>query len=318
MEASPRPSAAEPQPQPPVVTAPRRETAPAWQVWTGLWIVYIVWGSTYLAIRVMVETLPPLLGAGVRFVAAGGLMLAVLAARRGVRSIRLDRGTLLGAGLIGLLLPGANAVVTVAEQQVPSGVAALLVAAIPLWVVVWRRVLRERVPARSIAAVALGFVGVAVLVRPGPQSAGASIVGLLTCVAAAAMWGAGSVAARRVPLPRDVLSSTAWQMLLGGMACVVAGLAAGEAGDVHPGAFSARSLLALAYLVAIGSCVAYTAYAWLLKNAPIAKVATYAYVNPVVAIVLGWLILGELITGITVVGAAIVVASVALVVRTGS
>jgi drug/metabolite transporter (DMT)-like permease len=267
---------------------------------------------------VMVETLPPLLGAGVRFVVAGTLMLGVLAARRGVRSIRLDRGTLLGAGLIGLLLPGANAVVTVAEQQVPSGLAALLVASIPLWVILWRRALRERVSARSVGAVALGFVGVALLVRPGPQSAGASVVGLLTCVAAAAMWGAGSVASRRVPLPRDVLSSTAWQMLLGGVACLAAGLIAGEAGDVHPAAFSARSLIALAYLVAIGSCIAYTAYAWLLQHAPISKVATYAYVNPVVAIVLGWLILGEVIAGVTVVGAAIIVASVALVVRAGS
>jgi drug/metabolite transporter (DMT)-like permease len=293
----------------------RSPGAPAWQVWTGRWIVYLVWGSTYLAIRVMVETLPPLLGAGVRFIVAGGLMLAVLAARRGPHSIRLDRSTLLGAGLIGLLLPGANAVITVAEERVPSGLAALLVASIPLWVIVQRRLLGERITGRSAIAVALGFVGVALLVRPGPQSAGASIVGMLVCVGAAAMWGAGSVASSRVPLPRDVLSSTAWQMLLGGIACTLAGFVAGEAGDVHPAAFSVRSLVALAYLVAIGSCIAYTAYAWLLQHAPISKVSTYAYVNPVVAIVLGWLVLGEVIAGVTVVGAAIIVASVALVVR---
>jgi drug/metabolite transporter (DMT)-like permease len=301
------------------VAAPRvrteGEAAPAWQVWAALWIVYLVWGSTYLAIRIMVETLPPLLGAGVRFLLAGGLMLTVLAARRGRQSIRLDRRTLLGAGLVGVLLPGANAVVTVAERQVPSGLAALLVASIPLWVVLWRRVLRERVSARSAGAVALGFVGVALLVRPGPQSAGASVAGLLTVVGAAAMWGAGSVVSRRVSLPRDGLASTAWQMLLGGVACTIAGLAAGEAGDVHPAMFSLRSLLALAYLVAIGSCIAFTAYAWLLQHAPISKVATYAYVNPVVAIVLGWLVLGEVIAGVTIVGAAIIVASVALVVR---
>jgi drug/metabolite transporter (DMT)-like permease len=293
----------------------RAEDRPAWQVWGALWIVYLVWGSTYLAIRVMVETLPPLLGAGVRFIAAGGLMLAVLAARRGRRSVALTRGTLLGAGLIGLLLPGANAVITVAERKVPSGLAALLVASIPLWVVVIRRLIGERVAVRGVAAVGIGFVGVALLVRPGPQSAGASFLGLLVCVGAAAMWGAGSVASRRVALPRDVLASTAWQMLLGGVACTLAGVVAGEAGDVHPGQFSLRSILALVYLVAIGSCVAYTAYAWLLQHAPISKVATYAYVNPVVAIVLGWLILGEVIAGVTILGAAIIVASVALAVR---
>jgi drug/metabolite transporter (DMT)-like permease len=284
-------------------------------VWAALWVVYLVWGSTYLAIRVMVETLPPLLGAGARFVLAGGLMLAVLAVRRGRAAVRLDRSTLLGAGLIGVLLPGANAVVTVAEQHVPSGLAALLIGSIPLWVIVLRLGARERVPARSVLAVLLGFVGVGLLVRPGPQSGDATIAGLLTCVAAAAMWATGSFASRRVRLPRDVLASTAWQMLLGGIACSVAGLAAGEAGAVHPDAFSVRSVLALAYLIAIGSWLAYTAYAWLLQNAPLSKVSTYAYVNPVVAIVLGWLVLGEVITGITVAGAAIIVASVALVVR---
>jgi drug/metabolite transporter (DMT)-like permease len=288
---------------------------PGWQVWAALWIVYLVWGSTYLAIRVMVETLPPLLGAGTRFVLAGGLMLLFLTIRRGRASVRLDRRTLLGAALVGILLPGANAVVTVAEQHVPSGLAALLIGSIPLWVIVLRVGARDRVAPRSALAVLLGFVGVGLLVRPGPQSGDATIVGLLTCVAAAAMWATGSFASSRVRLPRDVLASVAWQMFLGGIACAIAGFAAGEAGDVHPGAFSVRSIVALAYLIAIGSWLAYTAYAWLLQNAPLSKVSTYAYVNPVVAIVLGWLVLGEVITGLTVVGAAIVVASVALVVR---
>ena len=296
--------------------APRAAAGPpGWQVWAALWVVYLVWGSTYLAIRVMVETLPPLLGAGTRFMTAGGLMLLFLAIRRGRATVRLDRRTLLGAGLVGLLLPGANAVVTVAEQHVPSGLAALLIGSIPLWVIVLRIGARERVAPRSLVAVLLGFVGVGLLVRPGPQSGDATIGGLLTCVAAAAMWATGSFSSRRVRLPRDVLASTAWQMLLGGIAIAIAGLAAGEAGDVHPDAFSVRSVVALAYLVAIGSWLAYTAYAWLLQNAPLSKVATYAYVNPVVAIILGWLILGEVITGVTVAGAAIIVASVALVVR---
>jgi drug/metabolite transporter (DMT)-like permease len=263
----------------------------------------------------MVETLPPLLGAATRFTLAGGLLLVVLAVRRGRSAVRLDRRTFLGAALVGVLLPGANAVVTVAEQHVPSGLAALLIGSIPLWVIVLRVAARERVSARSALAVLLGFVGVGLLVRPGPQSGDATIGGLLTCVAAAAMWATGSFASRRVRLPRDVLASTAWQMFLGGIACSIAGLAAGEAGDVHPAAFSVRSVVALVYLIAIGSWLAYTAYAWLLQNAPLSKVSTYAYVNPVVAIMLGWLVLDEVITGMTIVGAAVVVASVALVVR---
>jgi drug/metabolite transporter (DMT)-like permease len=290
--------------------------APAsWQVWGALWIVYLVWGSTYLAIRLMVETMPPLLGAGVRFTVAGGVMVLVLAARRGWSVIRPTRAQLLGAGLIGLLLPGANAVVSVAEQTVPSGLAALLIGSIPLWVIVLRRAAGESVSRRGALAVLLGFAGVALLVRPGPQSGSASIVGLLACVGAAVMWATGSFASRRVPLPRDTLTSTAWQMLLGGLACLLGGLVAGEAGAVHVASFSGRSIFGLAYLIVMGSWVAFTAYSWLLQHAPLSKVSTYAYVNPVVAILLGWLILGEVVAPVTIVGAAIIVASVALVVR---
>ena len=288
--------------------------APAWKVWTGLWIVYIVWGSTYLAIAVMVETLPPLLGAGARFTVAGAVMVAVLAARG--RRIRFTRAHVLSALLVGTLLMGANAVVSVAEQEVPSGIAALLIGSVPLWVIVMRRATGDGVSPRSIAAVLVGFVGVALLVRPGEQSGEATVIGLLACVFAAMMWAGGSFASPRVRLPGDLLVSTGWQMLLGGLVCLAAGLAAGELGDVDPGAFSARSLVALAYLVVFGSWLAFTAYAWLLQNAPISKVSTYAYVNPVVAIVLGWLILDEVITPMTLLGAAIIVVSVALVIRT--
>jgi drug/metabolite transporter (DMT)-like permease len=286
--------------------------APAWRVWTGLWIVYIVWGSTYLAIRVMVETMPPMLGAGARFTIAGAVMIAVLGLRR---PVRLSRAQLLSALLVGTLLMGANAVITVAEQEVPSAVAALLVASIPLWVIVMRRIAGDPLPRASVVAVLVGFGGVALLVKPGEQSAEATIVGLAACVFAAVMWAGGSFASPRVRLPRDLLVSTGWQMLLGGLVCLVVGLAIGEAPQVDPDAFSTRSVVAFAYLVVFGSWLAFTAYAWLLQNAPISKVSTYAYVNPVVAIVLGWLILDELITPVTLVGAAIIVASVFLVVR---
>jgi drug/metabolite transporter (DMT)-like permease len=286
--------------------------APAWKVWTGLWIVYLVWGSTYLAIRVMVETVPPLLGAGVRFSIAGAVMLAVLSASR---SVRPTRPQVLSALLIGALLPGANAVVTLAEQEVPSNVAALLIASVPLWVLVMRRASGEPVSRAGMAAVLVGFAGVALLLRPGEQSGDATVLGLGACVFAAVMWASGSFASPRISLPRDPLVSTGWQMLLGGLVIVVAGLAAGEAPEVDPEAFSVRSVVALAYLIVFGSWLAFTAYAWLLQNAPISKVSTYAYVNPVVAIVLGFLILDEVITPITFVGAAIIVVAVALVVR---
>ncbi len=289
--------------------------APAWKVWGALWIVYIVWGSTYLGIRVMVETVPPLLGAGVRFTVAGAVMVGVLAVRR---SVRPTRAQLLSALLVGALLPGANAVVSVAEQEVPSSIAALLIGSVPLWVILLRRASGDSVPRASVGAVLMGFAGVALLLRPGEQSGDATFIGLLACVIAAAMWASGSFASPRLSLPRDPLVSTGWQLLLGGLVISVVGLVAGEAGDVDFAAFSARSVLALAYLISIGSWVGYTAYAWLLQNAPISRVATYAYVNPAVAIVLGWLILDEVITPITLIGAAIIVASVALVVRSES
>jgi drug/metabolite transporter (DMT)-like permease len=281
-------------------------------VWTGLWIVYLVWGSTYLAIRVMVETVPPLLGAGVRFSIAGAVMLAVLSVSR---SVRPTRAQVLSALAIGTLLPGANAVVTVAEQEVPSNVAALLIASVPLWVLVMRRGSGEPVSRAGMAAVLVGFAGVALLLRPGEQSGDATVLGLGACVFAAVMWASGSFASPRVRLPRDPLVSTGWQMLLGGAVIVAAGLIVGEASEVDPEAFSLRSVVALAYLIVFGSWLAFTAYAWLLQNAPISKVSTYAYVNPVVAIVLGFLILDEVITPITFVGAAIIVVAVALVVR---
>ncbi len=286
--------------------------APAWKVWTGLWIVYIIWGSTYLAIRVMVETVPPLLGAGVRFTIAGAVMLAVLAVRR---SVRPTRAQLLSALAIGILLPGANAVVTVAEQEVPSALAALLIASVPLWVLLMRRTAGEPVSRAGIAAVLVGFAGVALLMRPGEQSEGASLLALGAVVFGAVMWASGSFASPRLRLPGDPLVSTGWQMLLGGLVITATGLAAGEAPKVDIEAFSLRSISALLYLIVFGSWIAFTAYAWLLQNAPISRVATYAYVNPVVAIVLGFLVLDEIITPITLIGAAIIVVSVALVIR---
>ena len=293
-----------------------RPQAAEWQIWTGLWIVYIVWGSTYLAIRVVVETVPPFLSAGGRFVLAGAAMLAFLAWRRGPSVLRPSRQQLLSCLAVGILLMGANAVVSFAEVDVPSSMAALLIGSVPLWVILYRRLLGDRVAAVSVAAVLVGFVGMAVLLLPGKQTGGAPLIALLTCVAAAAMWAGGSVASTRLTLPRDPFVSGGWQMLLGGGVCVLTGALVGELGDFHPAEFSSRSLVAFAYLVVFGSWLAFTAYAWLLQNAPVSRVATYAYVNPVVAIALGWAILDEAVTATTFAGAAVIVASVAAVVRT--
>jgi drug/metabolite transporter (DMT)-like permease len=293
-----------------------RPQATEWQIWTGLWIVYIVWGSTYLAIRVVVETVPPFLSAGGRFVLAGAAMLAFLAWRRGPSVLRPSREQLVSCLAVGILLMGANAVVSFAEVDVPSSMAALLIGSVPLWVILYRRLLGDRVAAVSVAAVLVGFAGMAVLLLPGKQTGGAPLLALLTCVAAAAMWAGGSVASTRLTLPRDPFVSGGWQMLLGGGVCVLTGALVGELGDFHPAEFSSRSLVAFAYLVVFGSWLAFTAYAWLLQNAPVSRVATYAYVNPVVAIALGWAILDEAVTATTFAGAAVIVASVAAVVRT--
>jgi drug/metabolite transporter (DMT)-like permease len=287
-------------------------------VWSALGVVYVVWGSTYLAIRVMVEDIPPLLGAGARFAIAGVVMLAVLAALG--RRCALDRRTAAGAAVVGLLLPaGGNGLVTVAEQDVPSGLASLLIATVPLWVVVLRLAVgRERVAPASIAAVVLGFAGVAVLLAPGARPAGAATTGVLLCLVAAASWATGSFLAPRLALPEDGLVSTGWQMVFGGAGLLVGAVLAGEPGELDLGATSGDSLLAFAFLVVFGSWLAYAVYGWLLQHAPISQVATYAYVNPVVAVFLGWAVLDEVVRSGAAVGAAIVVASVALTVTVES
>jgi drug/metabolite transporter (DMT)-like permease len=278
-------------------------------VWANLASVYLIWGSTYLAIRVMVRTVPPLYGAGARFVVAGALMLAFLGRRR---ALNVTRRELLASALIGTLLAaGGNGLVTVAEQDVPSGLAALLVASVPLWIVLYRTAARDRVPGATLASVAVGFLGVGLLLLPGNRPSGVPLGPSLVILGAAASWGLGSFLSKSVPLPRDGLVTTGWQMLFGGMVLALGGAIAGE----HVGTPSAESAWSWLYLVVIGSLVAYTSYTWLLRNAPIQLVSTYAYVNPVVAVILGAVILNESIGAATVIGTAVIVASVAAIVR---
>jgi drug/metabolite transporter (DMT)-like permease len=288
------------------------------RVWVALWTVYLVWGSTYLGIRYMVETVPALLGSGARFLVAGLVFALALVLRRGgLGALRVTRRELLGCAFVGVaLLLGGNGLVAVAEDAgTPSGLAALVVASVPLWVVVFRSLTGDR-PARPTALwVLAGFGGVAMLLLPGERPDDATVGGVLIVVAAAFCWATGSFAGSRITLPRDPLRSTTWQMLVGGGVMFAVGLAAGEAGEVRFGEISAESAAGFAYLVVFGSLLAFTAYTWLLRNAPISQTATYAYVNPVVAIALGAVFVGEEITPLVAIAATVIVASVAGTIR---
>ncbi|WKD32807.1 EamA family transporter [Streptomyces xanthophaeus] len=285
-------------------------------VWAALAVVYVVWGSTYLGIRIVVATMPPFLSAGARFITAGLLLSAVVAWRYGPAALRATRAQLGSAALVGLLLIlGGNGLVVLAETSVPSGLAALLVAAVPMWVVVLRTSTGDRPPSRTLAGVLVGLAGLAVLTSPG-LSGEVRLSGVLLVVAASVLWSLGSFSAPRLKLPANPFTGSAYQMFAGGVAAVVVGLLRGEHRGLDPAAFSTASWLALGYLTVVGSLVGFTAYVWLLQAAPLSLVSTYAYVNPVVAVALGTLILDEALTWPILVGGAIVVAAVGVIVRT--
>ena len=292
------------------------------RVWVALWTVYLVWGSTYLAIRVVVRPsvgtgLPPLLVAGVRFCVAGLLMLAFTARRPAAdgKPDPLGWRQCGATAVVGVaLLLGGNGLVSIAEKRVASGPAAVIIATVPIWAALIVAVAgRERVGARHAAGLALGFVGVIVLVA-GEGGGRLDLIGVLLLLVAALSWASGSVWSRTAPMPRRPLVMTGMEMVCGGIACVVAGLAAGEASQVHLAEVPMRVWLAVAYLVVFGSMAAYTAYVWLLGNAPLPLVTTYAYVNPLVAVLLGSLLLGERFTARTAIATIVIVAGVALIV----
>jgi drug/metabolite transporter (DMT)-like permease len=274
-----------------------------------------VWGSTYLAIAIAVQTLPPLLSAGLRFLLAGAILGAWLVARHGRAALRIDRAQLGGAALVGmLLLAGGNGLVVLAERTVPSGLTALVIASVPLWIVIFRLVARDRVATSLIGGVLVGFAGVGILVVPRGASGEVDPVGLFMLVGATFSWALGTFASPRLRTPRDPLASTTVQMLAGGALLVAIALAIGEPGRADPSKFSTASLVAMAYLVVFGSLVAFSAYTWLLQHAPVSVVATYAYVNPVVAVLLGAVFLSELVTPSMLIGASIIIAAVAFIV----
>jgi drug/metabolite transporter (DMT)-like permease len=275
------------------------------KVWAALVTVYVIWGSTYLGIAVAAETIPPLFAASMRFITAGALMALVVRLRGG--SLRVPLRALGSCIVIGILLPGANAILFFAERDVPTGLASLIIATVPLWVVLLRLVGRERLGWPALAGVGVGFAGVAVLAQP---SGGATAWGLVLCIASAVMWSVGSVFSARLTMPEDPFAATTYEMLAGGLAMLPISLF-----TIHDLSPSTKSIVGWIYLVTLGSVVGYTAYVWLLANAPLGLVSTYAFVNPVVAIALGVLVRHEHVTWRLLFGAVLVVVAVATVVR---
>ncbi len=320
--------------------------------WIALVIVYIVWGSTYLAIRVGVETMPPLLMAAARNLVAGLIMFPIaqfslrtpssrLASaaplRRRLPSSLLRRSSVqapprrsgsavgrrwptrkewVGCAIVGVLLLVANGLVGIGEQTVPSGLAALLVATVPLWLLGMDAVLNHaRLGWAPLGGLLLGLVGVGLLSGLGDRSHGISALGVVIILAAAAMWALGTIMARRVTIPSSPALASGMQLLCGGAALLALSAAAGEFGSLHLGQISTRSWLALGYLIVFGSIVAFSAYGIAVRVLPTATVATYAYVNPVIAVLLGTLILNEQLTPAMLAGGALIVGAVVLVVR---
>lgn len=283
-----------------MATKTHQPAPPTWKLLLAFGLVYVIWGSTYLAIRIAVETIPPYVMAAIRFVIAGAIMFVIARASGAKMPTRLDwrSGLIIG----GLLLLGGNGGVSYAEQKLPSGLAALLVATVPLWMALieWLRPGGVRPPVQGIIGLVVGFGGMIVLVGPDKILAGHGIdlLSLGVILLATILWATGSIYSRtdHAHLPESPLMATAVEMLAGGVLIVVFAGITGEFNAFHPAQVSNSSLLALAYLVVFGSLVAYTSYVWLLQVSTPARVSTYAYVNPVVAVGLGWLILSEPLT----------------------
>ncbi|MGZ8397522.1 MAG: EamA family transporter [Gemmatimonadales bacterium] len=283
-----------------------------WKIAIAFFAVYVFWGMTYLAMRVAVEQIPPYLMAGSRFVLAG-VILFVWARGRGdpAPTARHWRA----AAVVGaFLLLGGNASVAWAEQRVPSGLAALLIGVMPIWMVGLEWLRRGARPSKQVVAgLFLGALGVGLLVLPQAGVNGMDLVGAAVLILAAASWAWGSVVSKSAPLPKSPFLATSLEMIAGGVLCLLVAALSGELQGFSVADVSSRAALAWLYLVVFGSLVAFTAYIWLLGVTSIAKVGTYAYVNPIVAVLLGWAVLGEPVTWRTIVAAAVILLGVALV-----
>jgi len=284
--------------------------------WIALGVVYLVWGSTYLAIRVGVGHLPPLLFAGTRYVIAGALLypiaLRATTSSRGSAKGRAKPGArawFAGAVIGVLLLFAGNGGVTIGETTLPSGFAAVLVATVPLWMILFAwPVQHQRVAFRSVVALAVGLGGVIILVGDGTASG--RITGVIIVLGAAAAWGFGSVLSHRLAVPSHAMLAAAIEMLVGGIVLLAVAAGSGEFSRIQWSSVPATSWIALAYLIGPGSILAFTAYGYALSHLPVTTVSTYAYVNPVVAVLAGIMFLGEQFTWREGLGAALVLASV--------
>jgi len=277
--------------------------------------VYFIWGSTYLAIRVAIETVPPFVMAGIRFTIAG-VVLFVWARSRGAAAP--TRRNWIGALVIGLLLlTTGNGAVVWTEQRVPSGLTALLVATVPVWTVIieWIGAERARPEGRTVVGLLVGLAGVGLLVAPGQVAGGSRVdpLGALVLMGGSISWAIGSVYSRRAGLPSSPQLATAMEMLCGGAGLLVVGLVSGELAAFRPASVTLHSALAVLYLIVFGSLIAFSAFVWLLRVSTPARVSTYAYVNPAVAVVLGWALAGEPLSVRTLAAAAVIVAGVVLI-----
>ena len=281
--------------------------------------VYVVWGSTYLAIKYAIETLPPFLMAGSRFAFAGAILFFWARASKDYQTPTLQQWRT--SFIVGtLLLLGGNGGVVLAQHFIPSSLAALLVATEPLWIVIlsWLWLKQGRPNWKVVLGLLIGFAGVWLLISGrasnGIESGGTGQwIGIIAVIVAALSWAAGSIYGLRGSTPRSPLLAAGMQMMSGSISLLVVGLIRGEWSTFDPATVSSASVVGLIYLIIFGSLVGFTAYSWLLKNARPSMVATYAYVNPVIAVVLGWLIAGEAMTGQMLVGAGVVVGSVVLI-----
>jgi drug/metabolite transporter (DMT)-like permease len=283
------------------------------RVWLALVTIYLIWGSTFIALAITVRDLPPLLSMAIRHLIAGALLLAWALPRGDREGDRIGTPQVL-AGFVfgGLLFLVGHGSLAWAQQTVPAGVAALLVGSIPIWMALLDRVVfGKRLRSSAYAGFALGFVGLAFLIDPFGAGR-VDRVGALVIILGALAWSAGSLYSRGAALPKRPLVSAGLGAICGGILLLVVSIAGGELGQAT---WTAPSLLAVAYLVVAGSLVGFTAYVWLLRAAPVSLVATYAYVNPIVAVALGWLLLGEAITLQMVFAGAAIVVAVALILR---
>jgi drug/metabolite transporter (DMT)-like permease len=288
-------------------------TASPARVWAALAVVYVVWGSTYLFILLASRTLPVFAMSSLRFLIAGGLLYAWAVRRGDVEGDRPGRREWIAAVIVGaLLFLVGNAGVAWAEKRVDTGIASLIIAAVPLWMALFdRAVCGQRLTGLAVTGLAVGFAGVALLAWP-TGTGHVDVAGAVALLISGAGWAAGSLYSRRAPLPRRPFVSAGMQMLTGGVLLAIVALATGEAAQIH--SVSTESLLALAYLIVIGSWLAFSAYAWLLRSTRTSLVSTYAYVNPLVAVFLGWAVENEAVSARTIVAGLVILVAVALIV----